>query len=444
MRIGIVVPREIVNEIISFLRKEFPEMEAIPFPYDSIMDIPDNLSGKQNRVDSFLFLGDTARRYAEKAIPHASEWLTIPRSSSALLRLLFRAEVAGFPMHIATDLNNEKFFFQAFHEIGFSSEETSLEIIHLPAYSEGLLIQAANKMEKLYRQGKINFCITMYYKIREILHSKGIPVYILQPSFDDIRNGIQRLVLSHELHLTQNSQTAVIAVHIDSPDDNLPDNNAYRLSVEKMAVTKEIYRTAHHINAACIEQPPANYLLFTTAKDIENSTNHFQRLPLLRNIAETTAFTLSIGIGYGLNPAEACYHAFRALEHASRSGGNRAFLIGKALFSPIPMSSNDQDLQEKKERPIDEQFLYLSKKSKVSARIISNLYQACRDTGRQQFTASELADIIGVTPRTMNRILCKLMDHHLAQDVGRQFKDKTGRPSRIIEILFEPKQHMKK
>ena len=268
MQIGIVVPREIVNEIISFLRKEFPEIEAIPFPYDSIMDIPDNLSGKQNRVDIFLFLGDTARRYAERAIPHSSEWLTIPRSSSALLRLLFRAEVSGFPMHIATDLNNEKFFLQAFHEIGFSPEETSLEIIHLPAYSEGLLIQAANKMEKLYRQDKINFCICMYYKVREILNAKGVHVYILQPSFDDIRNGIQRLVLSHELHLTQNSQTAVVAIHIDSPDDNLPDNNAYRLSVEKLAVTKEIYRSAHHINAACIEQPPSNYLLFTTAKDI--------------------------------------------------------------------------------------------------------------------------------------------------------------------------------
>lgn len=97
MRIGIVVPREIVNEIISFLRKEFPEIEAIPFPYDSIMDIPDNLSGKQNRVDSFLFLGDTARRYAEKAIPHSSEWLTIPRSSSALLRLLFGQRSPVFP-----------------------------------------------------------------------------------------------------------------------------------------------------------------------------------------------------------------------------------------------------------------------------------------------------------------------------------------------------------
>ena len=108
------------------------------------------------------------------------------------------------------------------------------------------------------------------------------------------------------------------------------------------------------------------------------------------------------------------------------------------------MSANDQNIQEKKERPIDEQFLYLSKKSKVSVRIIANLYQACRDTGRQRFTAAELADLTGVTPRTINRILAKLIDHHLAQDVGRRFKDKTGRPSRIIEILFEPKKHIKK
>lgn len=444
MRIGIVVPREIVEEIAGFLKKEFPEITPIPYPYDAIMDIPEILSGKQNRVDAFLFLGDTARRYAEKAIPHVSEWLTIPRSTSALLRLLFRAEVAGQRMHIATDLDNENFFRLAFHEIGFSPEETSLEIIHVAAYNEGLLVQDANQMEKLYKKGKVDFCITMFYRVRDILKARGVPVYILQPSFDDIRNGLQRLVLSHELHLNQNSQTAVICIHIDNPRNPLPENSEYRMALEKLAVTKEIMRAAENIHAACVEQPPSDYIIFTTARDIENATDHFHRLPLLRNIAETNAFTLSIGIGYGPNAAEARYHAARAMNHASLSGGNRAFLIGKQLFSPIPMSSNDQDLQDKKERPIDEQFLYLSHKSKVSVRIIANLYQACRDTGRQRFTSSELADLTGVTPRTMNRILAKLIDHHLAQDVGRQFKDKTGRPSRIIEILFEPKKHVKR
>ena len=107
------------------------------------------------------------------------------------------------------------------------------------------------------------------------------------------------------------------------------------------------------------------------------------------------------------------------------------------------MSKNGQASQEKKEHPIDEQFLYLSKKSGVSMRIIADLYHACRDTGRQRFTASELADLTSVTPRTINRILAKLIDHHLAQDVGRRFTDKTGRPSRIIEIQFESKKHDK-
>ena len=41
MRIGIVVPAEIIDEIITFLSGEFPEIEAVPFPYHSIVEIPD-------------------------------------------------------------------------------------------------------------------------------------------------------------------------------------------------------------------------------------------------------------------------------------------------------------------------------------------------------------------------------------------------------------------
>ena len=71
MRIGIVTPQEINGDICSFLRQEFPEIKVIPFPYQFIPEIPDILSGRQNEVDTFLFLGNTARRYAERAIPHS-------------------------------------------------------------------------------------------------------------------------------------------------------------------------------------------------------------------------------------------------------------------------------------------------------------------------------------------------------------------------------------
>lgn len=65
----------------------------------------------------------------------------------------------------------------------------------------------------------------------------------------------------------------------------------------------------------------------------------------------------------------------------------------------------------------------------MSLRIITLLYHACRNLGKQRFTSSELADFLGVTPRTVNRILAKLIDHHLAQDVSRSFTGKSGRPA---------------
>ena len=169
MRIGIVVPTEIMDEITHFLSKEFPEIEAVPFPYRTIVEIPDILSGHQGNIDTFLFLGNTARRYAEKAIPHSSEWLTIPRSVSALLRLLFRAEVAGHSMKIATDMDNTTLFDLAFQEIGLPPEEGHVEIMPVKAYSEGLLIRDAIRMEKLYRSGAVSFCITIFYQVRDML-----------------------------------------------------------------------------------------------------------------------------------------------------------------------------------------------------------------------------------------------------------------------------------
>lgn len=439
MRIGFVLPEEILDEIISFAKSEFPQITPIPISYKSISELPPLLQGMQRRVDVMLFLGNTARRYAEKTVLHRGEWLTIPRSSSALLRILFRAVVKGYKMRIATDLDNKEFFRIALHETGLSKEDFSVEIIPFFPYNEGLLLRDANKMEKLYRDGKVDFCITIFYKVRDILKERNVPVYILQPSYDDIHQGLQRLLLSHELGLYKDNQVA-IAIHIDPLKNELPDHSDYHITLERLQVRKEIHRFAHLLKGASIEQPPEGHYIFTSPAMLETVTDHFNRFPLLETINETTAFTLSVGIGYGENLEQAKYNAGSAMQRAIRQGGNKAYLIGKELSIKVPMINATED-SHKEERPIDEQFLYLSQKSGLSQRIIMKLFHACRDSGKQRFTSQELAGHIGVSPRTMNRIIAKLIDHHLAQDVGRHSTEKTGRPSRIIEILFETKRH---
>ncbi len=442
LRIGVVVPHEILPEIMEFIEKEFTNITAVPFSYSAIMDIPDLLNGRQSSVDSFLFLGNTARRYAEKTISHSSEWLTIPRSTSALLRLLFRAKVAGYDMKIATDLDNSDFFHLALQEIGYAKEDTYVQTIPFFPYNEGLLVKDANKMEKLYKEHQVDFCITIFYKVRDLLKAKGVPVYILQPSFDDIRTGLERLVLSHELHIREEEQLAAMALHIDIPRKMLPAADEYQLGFERLQVTKEIGRLAHTLRAALIDQPPWDYLLFTVPSLLENLTAQYHRFPLLETISSSTTFTLSVGIGYSSAADEALYRAHRALTHAIENGGNQAFLLGNNLASRIPLSRTDQQAEAKETRPVDEQFLYLSRKSGVSVRMIAKMYSACQEKEKCRFTSSELADFIGVTPRTMNRLLSKLIDHHLAQDVSRRFTGKTGRPSRVIELLFETKRRV--
>lgn len=214
--------------------------------------------------------------------------------------------------------------------------------------------------------------------------------------------------------------------------------------LEKLQACKEIYLFASKLKAACIEQPPNDYLLFTTKELIETISNQYQIFPLLKDLSISTTFSISIGIGYGDTAEETKENAQRAMKNALASGRNSAYIIGKNLSSRVPMSKNRQLEENHENLPTNEQFLYLSRKADLSYRIITNLYHICLNTGRYRFTSSELADLANVSPRTMNRIVNKLMLHHLAQEVGMQCTTKSGRPSRIIELQFEAKRRIRR
>lgn len=436
MKIGIVMPEEILPDISAFIQREFPELTLLPFPYRSIPEIPRALAGRQNQADMFLFLGRTARHFAEKTVPPAVPWHEVPRSASALLRLLFRAAVAGRSMRIATDWNREYMFRLAFHEIGIPPERYAVRIQPVTVYSEERLVRDAARMAALYRAGAVDFCITIFYRVRTLLEEAGVPVYILQPSFEDIRAGIERLILSYELRRSQSSQIAVIALRLSASEEQFPADRGYDLASAFLAASRPVWQFARSIRAACVERPPSGYLLFSTRTLIENATGQYHQIPLLSSVRANTPFTLSMGFGFGASAEEAKLHAERAVQRALRRGGDQAYLIGPGLASPLPLAAGNQLPPEEPDRPMEEKLLPLAQKTGISVRTLSLLARAGRDTGRRRFTSAELADFTGVTPRTMNRILLKLLDSGAAREAGHQFANRTGRPSRLIELLL--------
>lgn len=438
MKIGLVAPEEIMPEIFPFVQKEFPDVEFIPFGYRSIMELPALLAGHQNRTDALLFLGETAQRFAKKSIKPSVPWAAVPRSVSSLLRLLFRAAISGRAMRIATDCSREGLFPLAFREIGISADSYAVHICPVETYSEERLAAEADRMAALCRSGKADFCITIFYRMQEMLAQRKVPVYILQPSFEDIRSGIERLLLSLALRESNHAPLACAAFHLAVPEDQYPADKGYELAAARLSAAQLIWQFARETQGACVERPPAGWLLFSTKAMIESATEGYRRLPLLAQIRGSSPFTLSVGFGLGTSAEEAKIHAERALETAVRRGGDQAYLMSPNRSFSVPPASGEQYSQKHPVPDIREQFLPLASLSGVSVRILTLLYCACRDTARSRFTSAELADLTGVTPRTMNRILLKLFDKGLAREAGLRFTSHTGRPSRLIELLIRP------
>lgn len=45
MKLGIVIPEELMQDTCSYIEKEFPEEQVVPFPYHFISEIPEVLQG---------------------------------------------------------------------------------------------------------------------------------------------------------------------------------------------------------------------------------------------------------------------------------------------------------------------------------------------------------------------------------------------------------------
>lgn len=428
MKIGLVIPRQLMEDIERYIHGEFPNIETLPFPYDMIPDIPGVIEGRQSQADAFLFLGETARRWAAREIHPAVPWITIPRSSASLLRLLFRAARAGCRMQAASDFQQPDFFRRAFYEAGLSPEEASLRLVSPYPYTPDLPERNAAEMEGLIQSGAADFGITVFYKTALLLRAKGLPVYMLKPAFEDIRHAVEELIISCRLAESRQSQIAAVALHIDpAADDTLSD---YDLALEQLQAARSIYECARRLQAACTEISSREYLLFTTRQPVEQETGGFRAFRLLGAVQEGSGLTLSAGIGYGITAEEAKSRARKAMIRAMAAGGGRAFFLGEqgGLIGPIGAPAADT-LQE-------DALLALSRRSGVSRSYLSRLQKLCRDQG-SRFTPAELADASGITLRTMNRILLKLIDCGACRETGRRFSHKSGRPSRVVELYLE-------
>ena len=154
----------------------------------------------------------------------------------------------------------------------------------------------------------------------------------------------------------------------------------------------------------------------------------------MRAINLSTAFDVSIGIGCGQTIREAESHALLATNETLAHPGTNAVIVlapGQVLG---PISPKSEHFPQ--ECAIETRLADVAAATDISTPVLHQLYQVTRQRNSNLFTSAQLAEALGLSTRTINRIIERLLDHRYAVIEGKDLTQPYGRPARVIRFLF--------
>lgn len=441
LKLGLIGHTRTIGIVTKIMSQAFPDIELTGVPMDTtdIAPVVAYIKAKEHDLDGLLFTGKVPYDLVNMAIISQKPWIYIQHDTSRLLSGLLEASfIHGHDIRrISIDSYSEEDVYSVYEYLKIPGEDLNIWICHDIPFNHELLENIRSFHRKNYESGNVSVCITGISGVYEYLTDLGIPCIVLDPTKQSIEEAIRYYDIKKRSKTEKNCDIVALAIERDLPDEYaVIKENEYQLSLEAMKVSEEIYRFSQRIQAAVIEKEMGKYMLFTTKTLFEMETERLQKINILTKQDMVQFGTLSIGIGYGETPREAKYNAGLGLLKAKKKGGNRAYKVeNNQYFGPIvPVHEPDTSPEDK----IDGYFQKIAMKTGISLNSIIKIQTIMDINKTNTFTPMELAKAYGISLRSMNRLLEKLLDNNYAKIIAHNMRNSAGRPSRIIRIDFKP------
>lgn len=440
-KLGIVGHQRAINIVVRVIRQHFQAIETTEILMETteVAPVLAYIKANEHLLDALIFTGKTPYDLINTAIFSQKPWVFIRRDSSQLLSVLLEASlVHNYDIrNVSIDSCSEEDVYRIYDGLKIPRADLNIQVSHNQIFPESFLTDLKTFHRNSYMNGKVSFCVTGISNVYEYLLQQQIPCFIFEPTIDSVKETLKYLDLKMQSRIHEKSQIVVLAIERDLPNEHaLIKENEYQLLLESMKISEEIYLFAQRIQAAVVEKEIGRFLLFTTKNLFEIETDHLRKINLLTTQTMLRFGTLSIGIGYGETARESKYNAHLGLIKAKKCGGNHAYKVENNQFlGPILLDSSS------KKSPgyqIDGHFQEIAAKSGISINSIIKLQTLMDQEKINSFTPLELARLYGVSLRSMNRLLGKLIDSGYAQIIGCNMRTSAGRPSRIIQFDFVP------
>lgn len=436
-RIGIVGHADNILRIQDVISSRFPKIEGIPIETREASHIKttvDFVSEHINDFDGIIFTGKIIFDIMNHSMHSQNPWVYLENDDSQLQRLLLEAKLKQNLdiTHISIDSYTEEAVSAIYEDFGLKSGEFSAKVSTLDIFSETLIEDLVSFHMKCHKAQPMSIAITGVSAVFKELQDRHTPSMLLTPNSKAIENKLHDLQEKIKYQDISVSQIVVISIEIDASNEyDWTSENEYSLMLQKTSITEEVYKFAQRIQAAVVETE-RNYLLFTTKQIVEFETKNIRELPVLRAIQKKTSSTVSVGIGFGVTAREAKMNAVIGKNKAAQMGGNQCFVVysRKQMERITPLDHAKDDLL----LSVDSSIKDIAENSGLSMNNIYQLKSIMEIYKKDTFTSQELAEELGNSLRSMNRIIEKLETTGYIEVVGKKILGKSGRPSRILRL----------
>jgi len=435
--IGHIKNIKFVEEIISTTNKD---IELLHFEFVSVSEINSTIQyihSQSKYLDGIIFTGKIPFELIKRAMDQELPFSFIEHNQSNLQRTLLEANLKyNYDItSISIDSFDLSTVYETYNEFGLNENEIDVHVSPIDIFSDDMLAKITQFHMDNITKNNISFCITGISSVHDELTRLHIPCLLLKPTADAVKSVTNNLLLTINSIQNTESQIVVISIEIDMPDEyHLINENEYQLMLEKTHVTEEVYIFAERIQAAVVEQGVHNYMLFSTKKAIESETHGFKSVPILKAVSDHTSHTISMGLGFGSTAKAAKVNASKGLNRSLKNGGNQAYIVKNSDYiGPIHPEAITSEIKS----PIsDSIYQQISDATNISVNTIYRLHCIKEKNKTSYFTSKELASEFEISTRSMNRIIKKLELEGYIQIEGSRIMTTSGRPSRILKLLF--------
>lgn len=439
MELGIIKPRDdrfdLIEKVVS---KEFPEIHVTTLFYNDYKEVVTILKSKKLAVDAVLFAGVFSYRHAKFYMQPKVLWDYVPRYSGSVLRAMLEATQHGVdPKRISFDYYDDEMLNEAYavQDKGIRKELilSCKDIFSTNCGTEGYNEVIYTFHKNCYINKKADICITSCYTAAKWLQHEGIPAIFIYPTREECHMSIHNLYMTYVARKYQKSQVVILSLEIGYPNEySVFAQNEIRYSQDKLKMSSYLYAFAEKINATIVEVTYCNYLIFTTKSILESATENFNDFSLLEELQEQH-LKVSIGIGYGETIESAKLNATKGLIQAKNFEHNTVYIYytPEQTRGPISIVATARDTTSAIRQKLEE----IAEKASINTSHVLEIYNILNRTHKHTFTIKELAGLLNITERSMNRIANNLESAGYAVVVGKKTQ-RRGRPSRIIELTM--------